>query len=222
MRAVKINTRIPFAIAGIVWAELDYAQLRDVAQDSFLVSETIQPVRRICVPSQLSRAGFRRRRDWMSGRLCAMRALEQIGRSADTNATKLPIHWPAGVAGSISHDRLGAVAAVSTRFRRIGVDRQCVFDNDEATLLAPIIQAPGDDGFRPDCISREKFLTILFCAKEAAYKAMPMNMQHGQTMDRYSLRAFTPDYLQLLGPRGSFFLWWHINETGATSLAIET
>lgn len=75
--------------------------------------------------------------------------------------------WPAGWHGSLAHcSRTGAAAIAPAALRGVGIDIEAATDIDDATLAVFATEAEqeacGDD--------RERRL-VLFCAKEAAYKA---------------------------------------------------
>jgi 4'-phosphopantetheinyl transferase EntD len=120
--------------------------------------------------------GFARRRiaDFAAGRLCARRALADLG-IADfpiaVNSDRSPV-WPPGITGSISHTETFrcAVAAPKQRFGSIGIDVEIVgrvksdidalvFTHAETVFLASLADT-----------RRALAATIVFSAKEAFYK----------------------------------------------------
>lgn len=121
-------------------------------------------------------AGDKRRRDVALGRACARLALQQlgfapvaIGRAPDGR----PL-WPDGVVGSITHTQGYAAALVARRddWAGLGIDAEAVeavdtplwkrlFDAREQAVLAALPEA-----------RRVRAATLLFCAKEATFKAM--------------------------------------------------
>jgi len=124
----------------------------------------------------VARAVDKRRHEFAAGRLCARRALGQLGLAA---APLLPgpkgePRWPAGIAGAITHCAGFAAAAVArtSAFATIGVDAEphgplpdgvvdLVSIPAERARLRTLAEA------RPDvCWDR-----LLFSAKESVYKA---------------------------------------------------
>lgn len=117
-----------------------------------------------------------RRRAFGTARHCARQALRQLGVPA---APILPgpggaPQWPAGVVGSMTHcaGYRAAVAARSRDLRAVGIDAEphapvpdpaldLVLRGEERVQLSALARA------RPDL----HWGRILFCAKEAAYKA---------------------------------------------------
>jgi len=115
-----------------------------------------------------------RRAEFAAGRLCARRALSELGYTAFpllVNSDRTP-RWPAGVVGSISHTNgfCGAVVAETNRFRGIGVDVEIagrvtpdmwpeLFTDGERAVL---------ERLTPE--ARTAVAAIAFSAKESFYK----------------------------------------------------
>jgi 4'-phosphopantetheinyl transferase EntD len=118
----------------------------------------------------------KRRLEFATVRYCARQALRRIGIPPAPilpDADGAP-RWPAGVVGSMTHcaGYRAAVVARSARLRGIGIDaeahaalpdptRDLVLRDEERTRLRTLAEA--DPDLHWDC--------ILFCAKEAVYKA---------------------------------------------------
>ena len=128
-----------------------------------------------------ARAVARRREHFTLGRMAAHAALEALGAAAAPvlrGAKGEPV-WPAGVVGAITHTEGVAAAVVGDRARYagIGVDLEPLEPGlgIRAGRLVCTPQemawatAPEDDPTGPDPTIR---LTMLFCAKEAIFKAL--------------------------------------------------
>lgn len=118
----------------------------------------------------------KRRREFTTGRVCARRALQRLGRPA---APLLPgphgePRWPSGTVGSITHcsGYRGVAVGETCRAASIGIDAE---PNEPlpGTLLESISLpkeranvAELERTYRGVCWDR-----LLFCAKEATYKA---------------------------------------------------
>lgn len=117
-----------------------------------------------------------RRAEFTTGRTAARIALGRLGHDATAipaGPDRLPI-WPEGLSGSIAHSSGYAVAAVR-HGASLGLDIEA-----EAALeseLWPLI-CNKDELTRLPLASRGWFVTQIFSAKEAAYKALyPMARQ---------------------------------------------
>lgn len=115
-----------------------------------------------------------RRRDYLGVRDCARRALADLGRddrpAIPTGENREPL-WPAGVVGSLTHTDgyRGAAVAPAHAVRSLGIDAEPhdvlpagVFDMVTVPEERPLLRAVGP-GVHAD--------RVLFCAKEAVYKA---------------------------------------------------
>ena len=122
-------------------------------------------------------AGPQRTWSFVAGRLCAhaaLRALGIPGKSLLRGSHGQP-QWPEGLVGSISHTENYAIAAVarggSSQCISVGIDAEPIrILTDE---VAEIIMTPAElrrvEGFPSP--RRPLVQTIMFCAKEALYKA---------------------------------------------------
>jgi 4'-phosphopantetheinyl transferase EntD len=121
-------------------------------------------------------SGFAAKRvaEFAAGRLCARRALAELGY-ADfvllAKSDRSP-RWPAGVVGSITHTDgyCGAVVADGNRFQGLGLDAEIV-GGVTAELWAELFTA-GDVAqlAAAPAALRDRLATIMFSAKEAFYK----------------------------------------------------
>jgi len=127
----------------------------------------------------------KRRREFIAGRILARWAMRQLcvrPRAVPSSATRAPV-WPNGIVGSISHtDRYCAVAlAHSDDFQAIGIDLEHASPIESS--LWPLI-CGSNELERLRCAGNDSpglACKVLFCAKEAGYKA-----QHtltGQVLD---------------------------------------
>lgn len=124
-----------------------------------------------------------RRRDFRLGRLAARRALESLG------VPQAPIlisdgrpRFPAPVAGSISHSEGVGVAVVGFA-EAVGVDIEV---RRLSARAARGVCTPDELAWAGDCSERT---TLLFSAKESAYKVLPTSLQRAL---RWSDIAITP------------------------------
>ncbi|SNT76293.1 4'-phosphopantetheinyl transferase family protein [Paracoccus seriniphilus] len=220
MRIASIRTGAPFPVAEITWAELIYDDLSDTDLDDHLLLQSREEKDlQVDLSPELKGAGRRRRRDWLAGRICAMHALNSLGVADHSGLREIHARWPTGILGSISHDRRRAIAVASDCGRRIGVDCETSLNSATARLLAGHILSPQDEAMRPTHLSWESYLTLVFSAKEAAFKSLPAEWQCGTLMKDYRVMACEDQRLRLSGPAGERMVWWHHAPLGVTTLA---
>ena len=131
---------------------------------------TLFPEELACVPQAVPK----RVREFAGGRLCARRALTELGivdfplRAAED---RQPI-WPSSIIGSITHTSgfCAAVVADKKSFHGVGLDTEVIGDVSPdlwATICVPR-EAAWLDSLPPS--DRAAAVTLLFSAKEAFYK----------------------------------------------------
>lgn len=126
--------------------------------------------------STVAAAVATRRIEFAAGRHCARLAMSQLGRPAcalPAGQDRAPL-WPEGLIGSITHSAglCAAVVATQARYRAVGIDTEPVgavpIDLTQA-ILRPDETADAD---RSRQSGDADWLTLHFCLKEAAYKAI--------------------------------------------------
>lgn len=131
----------------------------------------------VSLPHELRTAVPERQSEFLAGRVCAgygLRALdfpESVGR-----AGRVPI-WPHGARGSISHSGNIAVAAVARGEVMLGIDYQQDFSEEEAFQVRNLVMTADEFARKPAEICSLEYITLIFSAKEAAYKAMMLERQ---------------------------------------------
>tara|TARA_R110002020_G_scaffold112746_1_gene259310 strand:- start:3092 stop:3868 length:777 start_codon:yes stop_codon:yes gene_type:complete len=137
----------------------------------------------IALPSSLNRAGRSRRCEYLAGRRCAHSALASLGcGQADVviGPDGAP-DWPPGFSGSISHSSSWAAAVVTaTGGLRPGIDCESIIDasafGDMAERVATRTELDSAERLLGDrCLA----LTLVFSAKESAYKSLPIADRRG-------------------------------------------
>ncbi|MCY1141189.1 4'-phosphopantetheinyl transferase superfamily protein [Actinoplanes sp. Pm04-4] len=122
----------------------------------------------------VARAVEKRRREFATGRWCARKALAQLGvpPAPVLQGERGSPRWPAGFVGSITHcpGYAAAVVGRSALIKTIGVDAEPDEALPEGVLDA--ISLPGERDriaeLKPGGVSWDR---LLFCVKEAVYKA---------------------------------------------------
>lgn len=125
---------------------------------------------------QLARAVDKRRREYTTARLCARRALADLGVGpvAIVRGEKGQPQWPPGIVGSITHCgdyRAAAVARTGTA-ATVGIDAE---PNEPLPQGVLRVVSRADERRHLDDLQRAApgvaWDRLLFCAKEATYKA---------------------------------------------------
>jgi 4'-phosphopantetheinyl transferase EntD len=123
----------------------------------------------------VARAAPKRLAEFTAGRLCARRALTQLGIihfPLCVNENRTP-RWPEGVVGSITHTAgfCGAVAAQRVKFEALGLDAEHTSAATSDLWPQLLTAAERDRLARLTPESRTLVASTIFSAKEAFYKA---------------------------------------------------
>jgi 4'-phosphopantetheinyl transferase EntD len=118
------------------------------------------------LPAELQRAVESRQREFRAGRLCAAGCLAALGVEGTVGRDERAPVWPTGVAGSITHTRTLAVAAVA-RVSALGIDCE-PYLNDDA--LRDVRGQAIDDAEWALLGADAALATALFSAKESLFK----------------------------------------------------
>jgi len=150
----------------------------------------------------------KRRAEFGTARVCARQALAQFGVVAGplVPATDRAPVWPPGFVGSISHadDWCAVVVCPTTQARGIGLDLER--DDSAAAELEALICTAGEREWlaEQELSSRRHLRTLLFSAKEAAYKCqypltrqilgfLDLEVQVDLEAEQFSVRAVAQD-----------------------------
>lgn len=130
----------------------------------------------IDIPVHFHKMLNKRRREYLAGRICIQKAFPQVGCSPNkqvhNTSDRAPV-WPKNYTGSVSHTLNVAAACVArTRtYRSIGLDLEVVMDEKQARELSSQIIFGGDLEYI-DAMPLGQFVTLVFSAKEAIFKAI--------------------------------------------------
>ena len=195
------------------------------------------------LPAALESAIEKRQREYLAGRISAGHALRQfLGPAASegdivADDDDVP-RWPEGVVGSISHgaDFGFAAVAAADRYRGLGVDVERVVSPRQAGRLGARVLNEREMSLRhggPGDLTKAEMFTLVFSAKESAYKALfpryrqvlgfadvELERRDGAEAGRYGrvrLRAgFDPDGRGVAGPLVG---WYAFSEKDANANA---
>ncbi len=122
----------------------------------------------------LQRAVPKRIAEFAAGRVCARRALHELGIddfALLVGGDREPV-WPAGFVGSITHTEGFCAAVVAARARYLGLGIDVERQGAVGRHLWPSICAPAEEAWLEDSRDRAVDLaTVIFAAKEAFYKS---------------------------------------------------
>jgi 4'-phosphopantetheinyl transferase EntD len=151
--------------------------IADLVPSAVVTYETREEIEMALAPEEaacLKRPGEKRRREFITGRACAHRALAQLGGLGEVSIAcgehREPL-WPSGVVGSITHCRGYRACAVawSRDVSSIGIDAEV------AIALRPgVLESIASSRERRRLLVEDRALRldkVLFCAKEAVFKA---------------------------------------------------
>ncbi|MGC4745642.1 4'-phosphopantetheinyl transferase family protein [Micromonospora sp. DT201] len=127
------------------------------------------PSEQACLGEQ---AALTRRRDFTAGRVCARRAMTDLGlppTAVPAAADRAPV-WPAGVVGAITHTTgyCAAAAARNTDIRSVGMDAEQHREVSPGVRRAVLL--PEEEASCARLPSGTCWPIVVFSAKETVYK----------------------------------------------------
>lgn len=131
-----------------------------------------------------------RQREWIAGRLSMAAALSNL------SAPRLPIltlhsgapSIPTGFAGSISHKGPLTVALAAVAVPAVGIDLECVEENDQKLAMKVLTEAERSRMPLVDEV-RALYITAHFAVKEAIFKALRKEDQSTTDFEHIELSA---------------------------------
>ncbi|CAM4022415.1 4'-phosphopantetheinyl transferase superfamily protein [Rahnella bruchi] len=129
----------------------------------------------VSFPPSLNNALPVRRAEYLAGRALAKRNLAQLhifGHKLLPDMDGIP-QWPAGISGSLSHNREIALCVTlpSQLASMVGIDIETLMSQEDAQLLWPhIISAQEYEFLQSQPLDFHLMLTLAFSAKESFYK----------------------------------------------------
>lgn len=189
-----ISIQNPFADPQLHWAETKFSvgDVQGLTQDVSGFGRV-----EVTTPRDLQTAVAKRRSEFLAGRFCATLALRQSGKSETIGRNGRAPVWPKDVAGSITHSRDRAIAAVSTHHRFVGLDCEALVPQDRAMQLSAAIFSETESRLRPDALPFATFFTLVFSAKEALYKALSPRLDRVPDFLDVTLTQISPTGIDL-------------------------
>ncbi|UYH51619.1 4'-phosphopantetheinyl transferase superfamily protein [Candidatus Kirkpatrickella diaphorinae] len=149
------------------------------------------------LPLSLKQAHPSRRRAFLAGRYCALRALRDSGFDGAASLHRLHnglVDWPACRIGSISHSRKWAISLVAPENKggQIGVDVEQIIGMETAKNIASLVASPLEWRSMREIGEFSSGVTLMFSAKEALFKALfPATLQF-EDFNAAALTSITP------------------------------
>jgi len=163
----SIESPISFSAPGVICAAVVFP----VTEVSLLDFQRfgIRP------PERLMNMVMKRRCEYLAGRISAKTALEQLGvydQQVIRGDSGCPV-WPQGIVGSVTHTDSLAISCVSKvdHVKALGVDAEGILTCELANELAPQLLTAQDKRYSSS-LPFNYFVTLIFSAKEAIYKAL--------------------------------------------------
>lgn len=182
-----VSDRAIISLPGVVWRSCAFRPGPVAGADLPLAVD---------LPEDLSRAVDKRQSEYLAGRVCAGLALQAIGAPPQVGrAGRAPV-WPAGISGSISHSG-GRAMAVVARGGLLGLDCETVMTAQLAAEISGTVFALADPAWRPVDWDAGRFCTLVFSAKEAAYKALSAQLADLPDFREAALAGLTATTLML-------------------------
>jgi enterobactin synthetase component D len=136
------------------------------------------------LPAPLQRSVRSRQLEFIAGRVAALAALRAAGLAQPPaipiGADRAPV-WPAGYVGSITHSAgsAWAVAAPAALVRAVGIDLERIIDAPLMRELAAKVMAGDEALFAVPRWPATRLFSLVFSAKESAYKCLAAHGGHG-------------------------------------------
>ncbi len=146
-------------------------------------------------PKELKTASLRRKVEFAAGRWCAAKAIQSLDPkypvSVGINTDGSP-RWPEGIVGSITHAE-GYVSAAVARYGdclNLGIDSEkCAKEESAEELAAVVLRNDEEPLLLNSPLSRPQAVTLVFCAKESAYKCLYPLVKRPFEFDAFRLRG---------------------------------
>ena len=211
----EITSQSPFPIPGLLWREGQFS-----ISEATLMTTSADPLGRIAIalPDDLITAVPKRRSEFLAGRICAGLALRAAGQPIFVGRNNRAPIWPTGIAGSISHSDGRAIAVVSLTHAAIGVDCETIMADALAQKLQAEIISSVEGKLCPADMPMASFLTVVFSAKEAVYKALSQRLKTIPAFLDVILLAMNSDHLLVILDGQTHTVHYRLTQTDCVTL----
>lgn len=160
----------PYSDIAITQAQFSVFNIdRNISRNTFSQSG-------IDIPDDFIEMSRKRKCEFLVGRMCAQQALWNVGEQGRGQVTRskasYPV-WPKGFCGSISHTSGLAIAcaAKAKNYHALGIDIETLMNDQTANEVSSLVLLDSDRLFKKE-IPFNQFVTLIFSAKEALFKAI--------------------------------------------------
>lgn len=211
----NLQTACPFPLPDLSWCRVAFE-----VSDSYrcVHDEPAAGCYHIALADHLLQAVPKRRSEYLAGRLCAAAALRRLGLPETVGTRNRVPTWPAGAVGSITHSGNCAIAVASHGHGALGVDYEVRMPVERARELQGMIMQPQEAALHPADMTFEIFVTLVFSAKEALYKALAARV--GRILEFHEVRlvALSADMLTLEFEGGRYAVLWQSDAAACLTL----
>lgn len=190
-------------------AELVSCQF-DVEQFKLLALQEHEHKWGVSVPQRIQNAIDKRKAEFIAGRYCAKKAIQQVEHKLSDNLGLVTIDigekrqplWPSRFVGSITHSHgfAAAVVADSTIVRSVGIDSEFRISEKTANNISSHILTEEESysDNNSQVASSIDYLTLIFSAKESIFKCLhPLVLQYFDFQDAVvSLSPTMPNHFE--------------------------
>lgn len=209
MLILSFHTKNPFPIVDLSWGQATFEVLD--RYDCVYCDPQLGEIRSQ-IPANLTAAVPKRRSEYLAGRICAAAALRLLDLPETIGSMNRAPIWPNGAAGSITHSNNCAIAAVSTRYASVGIDYEIIMEPQRAESLSSMILGSDEFVRRPSGMPFENFVTLIFSAKEALYKALSASVGRILDFHEVRLKSLGDHALDLTFEGRTYSVFWQVDE----------
>lgn len=130
------------------------------------------------LPAYLKKAGLKRRKEFILGRLLAFYLFQQQGLNPIqlTHPFQALPQWPSAFKGSISHSSQSILVAISKEIKYLGVDIERVICATDAQQMLNYVLTQSEQqkwlNRMQNILTLEQCVSLIFSLKESLYKAI--------------------------------------------------
>lgn len=210
-----LRTQPAFDLGGLYWCTAQFTRADGVTLDH---NDPTLGLVQIDLPEDLHHAVPKRRSEFLVGRVCAAMALRQLALPEHVGRKDRAPHWPAGTTGSITHTDNLAMAVASQDYRAVGIDCENVMDRTRADQINSMIVSDFEVSLRPASMPFNVFVTLIFSAKEAFYKAVSASVRRILEFNEVTLLSVTAGTLDLSFAGQTYRVLWQTDDQTCLTL----